>query len=533
MSFNLTKKLLSLLSFKERRILIIVVIVLVVASIFRTTIAIQENSIFIPVAGGTYREGIVGQPIFINPILSSNQTDQDISSLVYLRLSDLLESYDIKDSGRVYVLKLKENLWWDDGKPLTSDDILFTLKLVQNPETRSPFFDSWQGVIAERISEIQLQFALPAPYIFFTNNIQRLPIIPKHLFENIPITNLQLSTYKFEPVGNGPYIFKDLVNRKDGFITEYHLTLNKNYKEQKLYIKDFIFKFYKNENDLLEAFQLREIDGFGSLQPITLGNLIPAKTVINKINMPRYYAIFLNSNINTLLKDYNLRYALAEAIDKEQIIQDVFQGNALMINGPFAKLTQKQNLLIPYNPEAAQEKIAEIKTENIELNIIVPQIDFLRKTAAVIQEAWLAIGIQRVNVIEVSTDEIIESVVKSRDYEMLLFGNSLENPLDLFPFWHSSQRFYPGLNLSLYNNQKVDNLIEDIRQQEDESYQSQLKTLESLIVEDIPAIFLYSLPYTYVHHERLRGFQKEIIINPSDRLSNIHNWYINSARVIR
>ena len=91
--------------------------------------------------------------------------------------------------------KLRGGLIWDDGRPLTSDDVLFTMRTIQNLETNSPIYKNWQGVLVERISELQIKFTLPAPYVFFENNLSRLPIIPKHIFGTIPISNLRLSSY--------------------------------------------------------------------------------------------------------------------------------------------------------------------------------------------------------------------------------------------------------------------------------------------------------------------------------------------------
>jgi len=155
---------------------------------------VQENTIFVPVQGGAYREGVVGQPTAVNPIISNNPIDQDIGVLLYSRLNDLTASISVEDDGKVYVAKLKEGLVWDDGSLLTSDDVVFTMRTVQNPEVNSPIYKNWQGVLVERISELQIKFTLPAPYVFFENNIKRLPVIPKHIFNAIPISNLRLSS---------------------------------------------------------------------------------------------------------------------------------------------------------------------------------------------------------------------------------------------------------------------------------------------------------------------------------------------------
>lgn len=520
------KRLFRSLSRGERFIFIAAAIALAAAGIARGSLALEESSEWVPVRGGSWYEGVIGQPIAINPIISDNQVDQDISRLIYSPLSELIDSYEVEDDGRTYVLKLKEGLLWSNGRPLTSDDVIFTIETIQDPNAKSPLSKNWQGVAAERISELRIRLSLPAPYAFMTQNFERLPIIPVHIFGSIPAANLRLSQYNLEPVGSGPYKFHEFVKRRDGFIKEYHLKINENYAGEKPFIKDFYFVFYENAEALQKDFSRRRIKGFGRLTPVDFESL-PSFAELKQIPMPSYYAVFLNSSFNLSLQDQGLRKALDEAIDKRRIIEEVFENRAELINGPLGRLGAVEE--VPYRPENIGQ--------SLNFTLIVPQIDFLAETAAFLKEFWEVIGVN-VNVVTLPPQEIVDNVLRTSDYEMVLFGNVLENPLDLFPFWHSSQRFSPGLNLSFYKNPKVDTLIEKVRQTTDTSEQRKLaQAAEKLIVEEKPAIFLYSLPYTYVHTSDLRGFgfdqTDEFIITPADRFKNITKWHVEKVRVLR
>jgi peptide/nickel transport system substrate-binding protein len=520
---------------KERLIFIIAGVILILSSATRFALAFNESSEWIPVRGGSYREGIVGQPIAVNPVISENQVDQDISRLIYSSLYDITENYEVKDDGRTYVLKLKEELLWSNGQPLTSDDVIFTIETVQDPDARSPYSTSWQGVVAERVSEVRVSLSLPAPYTFFVENLKRLSIIPVHIFGSVPAANLRLSAYNLEPVGSGPYKFHSFTKRKDGFINEYALEINENYHNEKPFIKDFYFVFYENSEALLRDFKLRRVDGMGSLTPINR-DAVPSSASVNLIPMPSYYAIFFNENLNPLLKNEGLREALDIGTNKRAIIEEILKNGAEAVDGPLGRQSDTAETL--YNPEEARKEIESLG-ENIELTIIAPEIEFLEKTARAVREDWLSIGIQKVNIITPPPAEFIEGVVKTNNYELILFGNVLEHPLDLFPFWHSSQRFSPGLNLSLYKNAKVDTLIEKVRQTENEEEQKELaQTAEEIIVSEKPAIFLYSIPYTYVHNSNLRGLgfsleDSDFIVTPSDRFKNVNEWHVSKVRVLR
>jgi len=511
------KKLVSLFTRFERNLFIGAILVFIVSSFFWAALNIQSKIEFIPKKGGQYQEGKVGQPIFINPVISGNEVDRDISSLVYSSLADLADNYQVED-GTNYLVKLKQNLTWDDGQPLTSDDVIFTIKTIQDPDAHSPLFQSWQGVIVERVSELQIRFVLRSSYVFFENSLKNLPIIPQHIFGKIPAANLRLSNYNLEPVGSGPYKYSRFTKQKNGYITKYELITNDKYLGKKPYIDKFIFKFYENEDDLINAYNRREIDGFGGISPDRIKDISLDKTV-RGIEMSNYYAIFFNQNMDSNLKDKNVRLALASAIDKKRIIQEVFNGQAMEMSQNFGATSTID--------------MSAIKGKNLEFDMIVPQVDFLVKTAEIIKENWAAIGV-KLNTVVLNPDDIINAVIRQRDYKMILFGINPENKEDLFSFWHSSQKFYPGLNLAVYGNPDADKLIEQIRQTVDPNQrETQLKTLQNLIDRDVPAVFLYSPKYLYVSITDLGGFEDKLINTVSDRFQNIKNWYVQTSTIFK
>lgn len=528
------KIVLNSLTKKERLMIFSALIIFCIVFIINATTSFQAHSRFVPVFGGTYKEGVVGQPVSINPILSSNAADLDISALIYSRLFDLSSNYDTSNDNRTFTINLKEGLKWDDEEPLTSDDVIFTIETIQNPDSRSHFLKSWQGIVVERISELQIRFTLPTPYVFFMKNAEKLPIIPKHIFGNIPLSNIHLSSYNLEPVGSGPYKFKKLTQHKNGFITSYHLQTNDLYHGEKPFIKNFYFQFYEDEESLMRAFRLHEIHGFGTSVPLDEPAL-PSQTIKYSLPTLKYYAVFFNQISNSALKDENIRLALSLATPKQKIIDDIFGGNASIANSPLINNSENE---LEYNQSLAREFLEKAKTKNLSLNFVVPKIEFLQKTAEILKSEWLAIGVQEVNIITLEPRYIIDNVIKTGNYELLLFGNILENQNDLFPFWHSSQRMYPGLNLSFYKNANVDSLIESIRQSSNkQNINLSLSKIEKLIIDDAPAIFLYSIPYTYVHSPNLDGISfdgdNNLITSPHDRFMSIHNWYVTKARVLK
>lgn len=510
---------------------------------------IGERSSFVPVAGGTYIEGMVGQPIVVNPAVSGNPADQDLSALLFAPLKELLSiPPEASPDGRVYILKLKEKLIWDDGLPLTSDDVIYSIKTIQDPETRSPLEGGWQGIAAERVSEIQVRLTLPTPFAFFQNTILQFRPVPEHIFSAVPIQNLRLSSYNLQPVGSGPYRFKDFSKRKDGFITRYRMVRNEYYAGTAPFIDEFVFQFYEEGSQMLQDFTRRRIQGYGSLTPVPAGSY-PHTVSAALFPMPRYYAIFLNSVTNSALKDKQVRYALAYALDKKKLAREILGDESLAIDSPFfmslirslpdyasfglETFDPETDWKAGYDPDEARKLLEQAKQTDTVITLSVPDVDFLKKIAVSVKEAWEAVGIKSVEIVTLPPQEL-EDAIRPRNYEALLFGNVLQHPLDLFPFWHSSQRFYPGLNLSLYQNIDMDKQMEAMRQNPDNAKNAaRLEIINTALSGDLPALFLFSLPYTYIHSDRVMGITPSMLVTPSDRFRGMEAWYMAEARIIK
>jgi len=513
---------------------------------------VRENTQIVPVAGGNYIEGVVSQPSFINPILAANDADRDLTELAFDDLSELAESYKMEDNGKKWRYRLKEGIFWHDGEKITTDDIIFTVETIKNPDVYSPLYSNWQSIETSRVSERELEFKLPAPYVFFEDTLKNLKPVPKHIFGNIPATNIKLSNYNFEPIGSGPFKFKSFSRRADGYISSYVFEKNEAYQKF-VYLKKISFNFYTNEVETINAFNMGEVDGFGLANPENLGKIAFSHKVF-PIRMLKYYAIFLNQLSHPALKDKNVRLAMTMAIDKMEIIEKVFNGQAVLAAGPLVEgmegfdkqvysenvfSAEKANQILESmgwewnNEENVREGQINDEIVKLEFNLSVPEISFLIETANLIKGQLAKIGV-KINLSIAPISEINNKTIKNRDYQIILFGNILGDSPDLFSFWHSSGSFYPGLNLSLYGSKTADSLIETIRKDFDEQKkQSELSSLQYLIIGDYPAIFLYSPNYLYIGKKSFSGFEDSFISFSSERLKSIENWYTKTARSLK
>lgn len=526
--------------------------IFIVAFSFNTAKIIYHSTTLMPAEGGEYTEGLVGQPIALNPLIGgSNETDKDIMELLFADIITLSEKYTVSDDGKTWTIDLKPNLIWSDGKPITADDVIFTLETIQAQETNSPLASSWQGVAIERISERAVAISTKTAYAFFLDNLRNFKIAPRHIFEAIPPQNLRLSNYNLEPVASGPYQFISYEKQKDGFITRFVLNSNPHYAGGRALIPTFNIAFFKNYKEALGAFNQKTIDGLGGFDPANIEDLRITHRIL-EINVPRYYAVFVNQSSHPALKEKGLRAALDAATPKRDIIDSVFGSRALLVNGPIlpyipgydaaaylneASSTSAVSLFDAagwkMNADGVREKTINKVLTKLEFELAVPDIAFLVETAEKIKTAWAPFGV-KLNLNVIPPAELNSTLIKTRNYQMVLFGNILRGNPDTFSFWHSSQRFSPGLNLSLYENAAVDKLLESVRKEFDETKRTEtLSTIQKTIFTDHPAIFLFSPTYLYATTKDLGGFEERFITTTSDRFSNVNQWYLETSRVFK
>lgn len=525
----------------------------VLSLIFLITISFFVGTIH-PKRGGEFKEGLIGTNILkLNPVLATNENEDAILRLLYRGLfkinergeivPDLAETYEVQNNGSVWVITLKEGIKWQDGTPITSNDVVFTVDLIHNLENDTPLQNSWQGVAVEKISEKKVKFSIPNPYAFFLTNL-KLQIIPKHIFETVPTKNLPISPYNIKPVGSGPYKVESVSTERDGRLKSYRLKLSRETTKETAYIEYVSFLFYDTKTEALRALNLRQIDALANIEPQQISSLSSSYKIV-QMKRPLYYAAFLNPQNNAALKELAVRKSLLLGTPQSHLIEKVLLGHASPLNSPIPPPIRPGEETT-YDVEKAKSLLLEAgwedvdgdgirekkknKNENLSLTIITPQNSFLIETASILAKSWKELGIDTTVEI-VPLRELELNYIEPRKYDVLLFGNVLDLEADPFSFWHSSQKFNPGRNLSLYQNKTVDRLTETIRETLDGTKRNDLYLkFEEEIKEDVPVIFLYSPDFLYAVSKRIKNIPSQIITLPGERFSTIEQWFIKSYR---
>ena len=527
---------------REFLIVKICALVILVNVIYLGVSFIKRHLEYLPAAGGEYVEGVVGYPKAVNPLYAVNpDIDGDLSRLIYSSLfkydqngnltADLAENTDISADGKEYTIKMKSNIKWHDGTELTADDVLFTLNLIKDPLYRSPLRSALAGVNAEKIDDRTIKFTLSDAYAPFKEMLT-FGILPKDLWENINPDSAVLADLNLKPIGSGPYKFKSLVKNKDGELKEYRLTVNENYYGQKPYIKDISFKFFTDYSEAIKALNDNQVAGLSYL-PFNYRKELLAQDSLNfhELVQPQIVSLFFNRDKNKALADKDIRVALASALDKDGIINDVFSGVYKRADGPILSGNFAYDEAITkyaYSPETAAATI-----KNKPLTVVLTVVDSGSNIAVAekIKAYWEKAG-ATVTIRAISGEQAV-SIVTDRDFEILLYGESVGGDPDVYAFWHSSQIGAKGLNLAAYNNAEVDKLLVEGRTITDVSERiARYKKFQEIITNDLPVIFLYSPTYTYVQEHQLKGFSGTTVIEPADRFNGVSSWYLKTSKKI-
>ena len=202
----------SVLSNKEKIVFLVLLALFIGSGLFFTINFYVKHTEIVPSAGGKYLEGLVGSPRFINPIYAQgSDVDRDLVEIIFSSLvPDLTRELKVLEDGRVYEITLKDNVFWHDGEKLTADDVIFTIKTIQNPDYKSPLRANYLGIEVQKINDYALSLKIKDPYSAFWERLEDLKIMPEHIWQDISPQNFLLTNYNLKPIGSGPYQFKNL-----------------------------------------------------------------------------------------------------------------------------------------------------------------------------------------------------------------------------------------------------------------------------------------------------------------------------------
>ncbi|MFC2054899.1 peptide ABC transporter substrate-binding protein [Chloroflexota bacterium] len=511
-----------------------------------------------PTTGGAYTEALIGSLGRLNPLFdAANPADRAVNRLLYSSLihfdsrgsaqSDLTESFGISQDGTVYNLSLRNEAVWHDGIPVTSDDVIFTIELMQDENIPQPpdLQDFWSQIEVGALNEKTLQFKLPEPFAPFLDYLT-FGVLPKHLLGNLTAQEIINAPFNLDPVGSGPYQF-DEFQMENEEVTGVALSAFNDYYDQKPFIEEVFFQYYPDSTSAFGAYQEGEVMGISEITPDVLDSALKESDLnLFTGRRSRLNLILLNLDIPSLpfFQDPLVRRALLMGINRRWIVDRLLGGQAIIAHGPvfpesWAYYEGIEQL--SYDSEAAVELLKEagytIPAEGgdvrakegvlLEFEMVYPEGEEYGQIAESIQKDWQKLGVQ-VDLKPVSHDELLNDSLEPRTYEAALVELNLDRSPDPdpYPFWHQAQ-ITGGQNYSGWNDRQASEFLEQARvlvSQVDRT--KRYRNFQVRFASEMPALPLYYPVYSFGIDQQVQGVSMGPLYEPSDRLNTITSWYL-------
>ena len=358
-------------------------------------------------------------------------------------------------------------------------------------------------------------------------------ILPKHIWKNLTDEQFSLSDYNIHAIGTGPFAI-DTIATNSGIPVSFTLTPNKHYSLGRPHIDQIIITTYQNEKYALAGFANKEVDRIHGIAPEKVSTLDIATSSVETSILPRTFTVFFNPNKQAFLSDKKIRQALNMAINKQAIVDDILRGYGQVIETPYPFDPDQPAPL--YNPEKAKNILHEskyLKTASSTLSITLATANTpeMKTVAEKIKADWEAVGVTtNIQVYEFS--DLNQTIIKERNYEALLFGTITKTPSDLYAFWHSSQRAYPGLNISNYVSNTLDKNLTMLREDDNELNRvSAYEAVKDEFTDEVPGIFLYAPSLIYIVNDKVTTPLPDFSLDNSSRFLLVNDWYRYTERV--
>ncbi len=540
-------------SIEEKVVSMVVAVVTLVALIQGVIGIFRSPDLF---AGlGVYSEGIISdRPALLNPLfVDFSEAAREISSLVFsglvkydpIILSFVPDLADLKisEDGKIYHFTLRDGLKWHDGEVVTTDDVYFTFNdVIKNPDFKNYVLQAnFEGVEIQKLDDKNINFVLTRPNSFFITNFN-VGIVPKHILEKIPVSDLPFATFNLKPVGSGPYKVDSAMEVLSDSRQRVLLTAFDGYYGNHPKIKNIYFNIYPDSVALAKEKSALNVI---AKVPKEIWDELSAggRFSFSNYELPQYTATFFNMD-SAAMKQYKVRLGLQKSLDKTELLK--LLTNKTAVDTPLMYLNQSE-WMYKFNLDEAKGALFDAgyamdknsesspyrkdsKGNNLKLVMLArlfdegtAQAEETKLITDFFKTSWMAAGVE----LNVQLEDALnfEQRLGKHDYDVVITGQSLGYNLDLYSYLHSSQAIEGGLNLSNYRSFAADALIARIRENfESENKDKLVNDLAKEISQDIPAIFLYRPSNVYATDGKVKGVTLSNLAFPSDRFASIARW---------
>lgn len=479
------------------------------------------------------------EALVMQPLAALKWTGDDLQPL-------LAESWESDESGQVWTIHLREGVTWHDGAPFTADDVIFTYNAYVNPLIASRHavnlldvqgYDEFVAGEADSLSGVQklddftVEITLKAPSpLWMLLKQSMILILPQHLLGDVASESIMTDTYWYNRIGTGP--FKWTNYQADQFI---ELTRNEDYFLGAPLLERVIFQLYADASGHLNALENGEVDEIAFetlLLPINEADRFATNPDITvKADQDAGLPAFLLLNLQQpYFQDVRVREAMMYAIDRQTIVEELWQSSARVSNTMFPMEWVWSDDLnqYPYDPEMARQLLADAGWDaSQQLDLVYTYPDSLSADLIVAIQAYLAdVGI---NVVPRRIDTATQAQMFSDGSYVMGYA---ANGQGLDPSLGSGLNACGGRLAFGYCNEQVEELFTQGQNSSDRAERAPYYQEISLILnQELPKIWLWYQSRPIAYNNRVIGLgehwqETPVLLFGMPYYTEIETWYI-------
>ena len=529
-------------------LLVIVVFLFAIVQSFWYSDAYETDAF---VAGGDYSEATLGKVNSMNPLYATTSSERVLSKLLFANLfspdisghqkGELAKSAVMDETGKIWTVTLRDNLLWSDGEPITADDIIFTAGLISNSSAKTTISSDFSRVKLEKVDDKTVKFILPSVYLEFRDSLE-FPLVPSHLLKDVNPALVYENSFSMQPVGSGPFVLNALQSSTTGEsnMQTIYLNRNDNYFLSDAMLYSFTLKTYENTDDIIAAMKANDVRATAELGAESAGQL-PASLGERTSLINGGVFAFINTKSDVLNK-VKIRQAIQRGVNMKKVRGEDLD-DLLALDYPI--LDDQMELTLPelpkYDVEAAKKLLAESELkyednalvdangERVHITVAVAKRDTIAGVAERFTDQLKKLGFEvTLSVFDESqvSEDFFATVVRPRDYDILIYEVDLGVSADPFVYYSSTQASGSGWNFSNYGNVLVDDALLSAHNtinmgQKKTKYEAFLRHW----VNDVPAIGIYRSSLKYYYAQNTRIYEEDAKLTDAlDRFSDVRYW---------
>ncbi len=440
----------------------------------------------------------------LDPARAGNLQEYSYNNAIYNALTYIAPDLSLKPELAVswehnadltsWTFKLRDGVKFHNGKPLTADDVVYTIKRIQDPKTGSRI-RSQLAVINDvvAVDPLTVRVDLKLPYA-------DLPMILADYTVRIVPNNY--TDFAKRPIGTGPFEFVEFVPG-DRLIAK----KNPNYWEKGLPASDEVHLRHMPEAaTAISALEAGTVQIMAEVKPESIDQLKASKAVkVETVPSGTWFAYVMN-NSKPPFDNIKVRQAFAALIDKNEVIKFASFGTGVRTlttippSSPYYLKDYKE-------PEAdiakAQALLKEAGVSNLSLKIFYPSADTEQeRMALVLRDRAKKVGIN-IDLSGVPNDKFYAEVEGKESLATTLFYGRPTPDTQTY-LWYVSGGSY---NVWKYSNPATDKLLEDARRAADESERVKLyQALQKQVLADVPGVVVYVKSISNGVRTNVKGF---------------------------